>query len=114
MPSVQTNVLEIHYLESGPHDGWPVVLSHGFPYDPHAYDEVVPILTRAGARVIVPYLRGFGPTRFLSKETMRSGQQAALGTDLVSLLDALAIDKAVLAGYDWGGVASCTATALFP
>ena len=92
----------------------PWFLSHGFPYDVHAYDDVAPILVKADARVIIPYLRGFGPTRFLSAQAMRTGQQAALATDLISLLDALNIPKAILAGFDWGGLASCTATALFP
>ena len=114
MRTVRTDVLEIAYVESGPADGWPAVLSHGFPFDVHAYDEVAPILTRAGARVIVPYLRGFGSTRFLSGDTVRSGQQAALGRDVVGLLDALGIETAILAGYDWGGLASCVATALWP
>jgi pimeloyl-ACP methyl ester carboxylesterase len=90
------------------------VLLHGFPYDVHAYAEVAPRLAAAGARVIVPYLRGYGPTRFLSPATPRSGQQAALGTDLLALLDALGIGAAVLAGYDWGGRAACIAAALWP
>jgi pimeloyl-ACP methyl ester carboxylesterase len=106
--------LEIAFYELGPAAGVPVVLSHGFPYDVHAYDEVAPRLAAAGARVIVPYLRGFGPTRFREPETMRSGQQAALGGDLIALLDALGLDRAVLAGYDWGGLASCVAAALWP
>jgi pimeloyl-ACP methyl ester carboxylesterase len=114
LKTVQTRVLEIAFLEEGPANGWPVVLAHGFPYDVHAFDEVVPRLAQAGARVIVPYLRGFGPTRFLSKETMRSGQQAALGHDLVDLLDALRVERAVLAGYDWGGCGSCVASAIWP
>jgi pimeloyl-ACP methyl ester carboxylesterase len=102
------------YLEDGPPGGWPVILAHGFPFDVRAYDEVVPLLTTQGARVIRPYLRGFGPTRFLSGTTKRSGQQAALGSDLVALLDALHLETAILAGYDWGGLASCVATALWP
>lgn len=114
MRSVRTDLLEIAFLEQGPTEGWPVVLVHGFPYDVHAYDEVAPRLVREGARVIVPYLRGFGPTRFLSASTMRSGQQAALGRDLIDLLDALEIERAILAGYDWGGLASCVASALWP
>lgn len=114
MRTVKTDTLEIAYFEYGQSDGWPVVLSHGFPYDVHAYDGVAPRLADAGARVIVPYLRGFGPTRFLSGFTIRSGQQAALGKDVIDLLDALGIEKAVLAGYDWGGLASCVATALWP
>ena len=112
--SVQTRVLDMAFLDEGRREGWPVVLAHGFPYDIHAYDEVVPPLTQAGARVIVPYLRGFGPTRFLSAGTMRSGQQAALGHDLIDLLDALDIRRAILAGYDWGGLSSCVAAALWP
>ncbi|WP_061973742.1 alpha/beta fold hydrolase [Aureimonas sp. AU20] len=114
MREVDTDTLRIAYLEFGPDNGWPVVLSHGFPYDVHAYDEVAPRLADAGARVIVPYLRGFGPTRFLSAAAMRSGQQSALGRDLVGLLDALGIERALLAGYDWGGLASCVASALWP
>jgi len=114
MRTVKTDTLEIAYFEHGSPEGWPVVLSHGFPYDIHAYDEVAPRLSEAGARVIVPYLRGFGPTRFLSSSTMRSGQQAALGKDVIGLLDALGIEKAILTGYDWGGLASCVATALWP
>lgn len=114
LKSVRTPVLEIHYYEYGLETGWPVVLSHGFPYDPHAFDEVAPRLAQEGARVLVPYLRGFGLTRFLSSSTIRSGQQAALGSDLIALLDALGIEKAIVAGFDWGGLASCVATALWP
>ncbi|MFT4101234.1 MAG: alpha/beta hydrolase [Burkholderiaceae bacterium] len=91
-----------------------VVLLHGFPYDVHAWDEVVPPLVAAGCRVIVPWLRGYGPTRFRSAETLRSGQQGVLGRDLLMLLDALSIDRAVLAGYDWGGRAACIVAALWP
>jgi pimeloyl-ACP methyl ester carboxylesterase len=90
------------------------VLLHGFPYDVHAYDAVVPRLAARGMRVIVPYLRGYGPTRFLSGATPRSGQQAALGADLLALLDALAIGQALVAGYDWGGRAACIVAALWP
>jgi len=117
MPSlkkIQAGVLEIAYAESGPQDGPPVFLMHGFPYDVHAYAEVAPILSAAGCRVIVPYLRGFGPTRFLNPETPRSGEQAALGADLLALMDALAVPQAVLAGYDWGGRAACVVAALWP
>ncbi|MGF6768300.1 pimeloyl-ACP methyl ester carboxylesterase [Paraburkholderia sp. GAS199] len=95
---IATELLDIAYVEQGDSNGWPVVLLHGFPYDIHAYDEVTPRLTSEGARVIVPYLRGYGPTRFLSATTLRSGQQAALGADLLALLDALRIDQAVLGG----------------
>jgi pimeloyl-ACP methyl ester carboxylesterase len=91
-----------------------VLLLHGWPYDPRTYDDVAPRLAAAGCRVIVPYLRGFGATRFLSGATPRSGQQAALGNDLRELLDALGIGRAVLAGYDWGGRAACIVAALWP
>jgi pimeloyl-ACP methyl ester carboxylesterase len=111
---VRTPTLEIAYEESGPGNGIPVILLHGFPYDPRAYDVVVPPLVNAGCRTIVPYLRGFGPTRFLVGDVPRSGQQAALGQDLVGLLDALALPRAVLVGYDWGGRAACIAAALWP
>lgn len=111
---IDAGVLRVAYAESGAPDGWPVVLLHGFPYDIHAYDDVAPALAAEGARVIVPYLRGFGPTRFLSPETPRSGQQAALGADLLALLDGLGIGSAFLAGYDWGGRAACVVAALWP
>jgi pimeloyl-ACP methyl ester carboxylesterase len=111
---IRTSTLEIAYEESGTADGTPVVLLHGFPYDPRAYDEVVPPLAAIGCRVIVPYLRGYGPTKFLSADTPRSGQQAALANDLLELLDALGIESAVLAGYDWGGRAACIVAALWP
>lgn len=112
--TIKTSTLEISFYEHGSKDGWPVILSHGFPYDAHAYDQVAPKLASAGARVIVPFLRGFGPTRFLSPSTMRSGQQSALGSDIIDLMDILNIQKAILAGFDWGGLASCVATALWP
>ncbi|GIE83364.1 alpha/beta hydrolase [Actinoplanes philippinensis] len=114
MDHVDAGVLSIAYLQDGPADGWPVILSHGFPYDVHAYDRVVPALTAHGARVIRPYLRGFGPTRFRSAGTVRSGQQAALGSDLIALAEALSLDRPIVAGYDWGGLASCVAAALWP
>ena len=110
----RTKTLEIAYHESGAADGTPVLLMHGFPYDARAYDEVAPRLAAAGCRAIVPYLRGYGETRFLSPDTPRSGQQAALGNDLLELLDALGIRSAALAGYDWGGRAACVAAALWP
>jgi hypothetical protein len=86
----------------------------GFPYDPRTYDDVVPPLVAAGCRTIVPYLRGYGATRFLAADTQRSGQQAALGNDLKELMDALGVERAVLAGYDWGGRAACVVAALWP
>jgi pimeloyl-ACP methyl ester carboxylesterase len=111
---VRTSTLEVAFEESGGADGTPVILLHGWPYDPRCYDAVVPLLVAAGCRVIVPYLRGFGPTRFLSVDTPRSGQQAALGNDLREFLDTLGIGRAVLAGYDWGGRAACIVAALWP
>jgi len=114
MPQVQTDVLDTAYLESGPADGTPVILLHGFPYDIHAYDEIAPPLAASGCRVLVPYLRGYGPTRFLRPDTPRSGQQAALGADLLGFMDALGIGRAILAGYDWGGRAACIVAALWP
>jgi len=111
---VRTSVLEIAYEESGPADGIPVLLMHGWPYDPRTYDDMLPALAAAGCRAIVPYLRGFGPTRFLSPDTPRSGQQAALGRDLLDLMDALGLSRAALVGYDWGGRAACVVAALWP
>jgi pimeloyl-ACP methyl ester carboxylesterase len=111
---VVAGVLDVAYHEAGPADGPPVLLMHGFPYDIHAYAEVAPLLAARGCRAIVPYLRGYGQTRFLDASTPRSGEQAALGADLLALLDALAIPRAVLAGYDWGGRAACVVAALWP
>jgi pimeloyl-ACP methyl ester carboxylesterase len=111
---VRTDVLEIAYDEHSPAEGPPVVLLHGFPYDVRAYDAVAPALAADGCRVLVPYLRGFGATRFLDPATPRSGEQAALGHDLLQFLDAMAIDRAALAGYDWGGRAACVAAVLAP
>ena len=110
----RTSVLEIAYEESGPADGVAVLLMHGFPYDPRTYDAVLPRLVDAGCRVIVPYLRGYGATRFLASDRLRSGQQAALGNDLKELMDALGVERGVLAGYDWGGRAACIVAALWP
>ena len=110
----RTSVLDVAYEESGPADGTPVFLMHGFPYDPRSYDRVVPLLTAQGCRTIVPYLRGYGPTGFLSAGTMRSGEQAALGNDLKELMDALGVSQAFLCGYDWGGRACCIVSALWP
>ncbi|SFO52164.1 Pimeloyl-ACP methyl ester carboxylesterase [Variovorax sp. PDC80] len=111
---IEAGVLEVAYHESGPADGPPVLLMHGFPYDIHTYAEVAPLLAAEGCRTIVPYMRGYGGTRFLSADTPRSGEQAAFGADLLALLDALKIDRAVLAGYDWGGRAACVVAALWP
>ena len=112
--AVRTNTLEIAYLESGPPDGLPVILLHGWPSDVHDWDGVVPSLTSNGFRILVPWLRGFGPTRFLDPSTPRSGQQAALGADLRDFMDALGIAAAILVGYDWGGRAACVVSALWP
>jgi pimeloyl-ACP methyl ester carboxylesterase len=114
LKTIETTELQIAYFEQGASEGWPVILSHGFPYDPHAFTSVAAILARAGARVITPYTRGFGPTRFLSDTVMRSGQQAARGRDILQLADALALDRPILGGFDWGGNASCVAAALWP
>jgi len=114
MKTVRTPILEIAYLEFGPADGPPVILLHGWPSDVHDYDGVAPPLADAGFRMLVPWLRGFGPTRFLDAATPRSGQQAALGADLRGFMDALSIPSAILAGYDWGGRAACVVAALWP
>ena len=112
--TARTDTLEIAYEQSGPGDGTPVILLHGFPDDVRTWDGVAPPLAAAGLRVIVPWLRGYGPTRFLDPATPRSGQQAALGADLRALMDALGIGQALLAGYDWGGRAACIVSALWP
>ena len=111
---IAAGVLDVGYLELGPADGPPVMLLHGWPYDIHSYVEVAPMLAAKGCRVIVPHLRGHGSTRFLASTTPRSGQQAAIGADVVALMDALKMPRAVLAGYDWGGRAACVAAALWP
>jgi len=110
----RTDTLEVAYFEAGPSDGAVTLLLHGFPYDIHSYTGVIPLLAEAGCRVIVPYLRGHGPTRFLDRATPRSGQQASIGTDVIDLMDALGIPRATMAGYDWGGRAACVAAALWP
>jgi pimeloyl-ACP methyl ester carboxylesterase len=114
MKTVQTPVLEIAYLESGPADGPVAILLHGWPSDVHDYDEVAPPLAKAGFRVLTPWLRGYGPTKFLDPATPRSGQQAALGADVRDFMDALSIRSATLVGYDWGGRAACVVAALWP
>jgi pimeloyl-ACP methyl ester carboxylesterase len=111
---VDAGVLNIAYYEAGPADGPVVMLLHGFPYDIHSYVDVTPQLAGRGCRTIVPYLRGYGPTRFRDQATPRSGEQAAIGADLIALMDALDVKRAVLAGYDWGGRAACVAAALWP
>jgi len=111
---VAAGVLEVACYEAGPVDGPAMMLLHGFPYDIHSYVDVAPRLAAKGCRVIVPYLRGYGPTRFRDKATPRSGEQAAIGADLLALMDALDIGCEVFAGYDWGGRAACVAAALWP
>jgi pimeloyl-ACP methyl ester carboxylesterase len=114
LKQVQAGVLKVAYFDNGPTDGVPVILLHGFPYDVHSYDSVIPDLVSNGCRVITPYLRGYGPTLFLNEGTPRSGQQAVLAHDLLTLMDTLRIQNAVLAGYDWGGRAACILSALWP
>src|SRR5206468_3267883 len=109
----QGDVLDV-VEASGRDDGTPVVLLHGFPDDPRAYDGALDALAGLGCRVLVPWLRGYGPTRFVDPATPRSGQQAALGRDLLDLIDALGFEQAALAGYDWGGRAACIVAALWP
>jgi pimeloyl-ACP methyl ester carboxylesterase len=111
---IAAGALSVAYEEHGRSGGPPVLLLHGFPYDVRAYDDVAPVLAAAGCRVIIPFLRGFGPTRFVADDTPRTGQQAALAHDLTALMDALSIRRAVLAGYDWGGRAACIVAALWP
>lgn len=111
---IQAGVLDVAYAEAGPADGKPVLLMHGWPYDIYSYVDVAPILAAAGYRVIVPYLRGYGATRFLSADTARNGQQAALAVDAIALMDALKIDQAIVAGYDWGARTVNIMAALWP
>lgn len=106
--------LSVGYTEAGPADGQPVILLHGWPYDIHSYADVSALLADQDFRVIVPYLRGFGPTRFRSTSTIRNGQQAALGRDVIALMDALDIPQAILGGYDWGGRTANIVAALWP
>lgn len=114
MRFADTDTLRIGYLEDGAADGWPIVLCHGFPYDVHAFDKVSPLLVRHGARVIRPYARGFGPTCFHTPDTPRSGEQAALADDLRQLINVLGLDRPIVAGYDWGGLACCGVAAVWP
>ena len=111
---VEAGVLDIAYHEAGPADGPVAMLLHGYPYDIHSYVDVAPQLAAKGVRAIVPYLRGYGATRFRDAATPRSGEQAAIGADLIALMDALGIRRAVFAGYDWGGRAACVGAALWP
>ena len=111
---IDAGVLNVAYVDAGPADGPVVVLLHGWPYDIHAFAEVTPLLTAAGYRVVVPYLRGYGNTRFLSDATPRNGQQSALAHDVIDLMDALHIDKAIVAGFDWGARTANIVAALWP
>jgi pimeloyl-ACP methyl ester carboxylesterase len=112
--TVRTPTLEIGYEEHGEPAGTPVILLHGFPDDAHAWDTVAPPLAAKGCRVLAPYLRGYGPTRFLDAGAPRMAQQAAIGQDLLDFIDALGLERAALAGYDWGGRAACIAAILAP
>lgn len=112
--SIETPVLNIAYEESGPAQGVPVILLHGFPDDAHAYDEVAPALAKAGHRALVPYLRGYGPTRFRDASAPRMAEQAAIGQDVLDFADALHLDRFAVAGYDWGGRAAAIAAVLHP
>jgi pimeloyl-ACP methyl ester carboxylesterase len=114
LKQIDAGLLSVGYAEAGPPDSPAVILLHGWPYDIHSYIAVTPMLASAGYRVIVPYLRGYGTTRFLSAATFRNGQQAALGVDVVALMDALGIDRAIIAGFDWGARTAGVMAALWP
>lgn len=114
LKQINADVLNVGYAEAGPPDGPAVILLHGWPYDIHSYVEVVPLLAESGYRVIVPYLRGYGTTRFLSSDTFRNGQQSVLALDSIALMDALRIEKAILGGFDWGARSADIIAALWP
>jgi pimeloyl-ACP methyl ester carboxylesterase len=114
LQQIDAGALSVGYAEAGPGDGPAVLLLHGWPYDIHSFVDVVPLLVAAGYRTIVPYVRGFGTTHFLSRDTVRNGQQAALALDTIALMDALAIDRAILAGFDWGARTADIIAALWP
>lgn len=114
LKQIKTGLLDVGYAEVGPADGPVVLLVHGWPYDIHSYVDVAPILADAGYRVLIPYLRGYGTTRFLSDETPRNGQQAALAADMIAFMDALGVEKAILGGYDWGARTVNIMAALWP
>ena len=111
---IDAGPLDVGYVEVGPPNGQPVVLLHGWPYDIHSYAEAAPALGAAGYRVVVPHLRGYGTTRFLSDDTVRNGQQAALAVDVINLMDALVIDSAIVAGFDWGARSANVVAAIWP
>jgi len=114
LKQIDAGVLNVAYAEAGPADGPPVILLHGWPYDIYSFVDVAPLLTSAGYRVIVPYLRGYGATRFLSNDTVRNGQPSAIAVDAIALMDALKIEKAILAGFDWGARTVNIVSALWP
>jgi pimeloyl-ACP methyl ester carboxylesterase len=114
LKQIDAGLLNVGYAEAGPANGPPVILLHGWPYDIHSFADVAPLLASAGYRVIVPYLRGYGTTRFLSKDTFRNGQPAALASDVVALMDALKIEQAIIGGFDWGARTANIVAALWP
>ena len=111
---IEAGDLDVGYVDAGPPDGRPVILLHGWPYDIHSYAEVTPLLTAAGYRVIVPHLRGYGSTRFLADDKPRNGEQAALAVDVIALMDALGIDRAIVGGFDWGARSADIVAAIWP
>jgi pimeloyl-ACP methyl ester carboxylesterase len=114
LKQIDAGALNVGYAEAGPSNGPPIILLHGWPYDIHSYVDVAPLLTSAAYRVIVPYLRGYGTTRFLSADTMRNGQQSAVAVDIIALMDALKIEKATIGGFDWGARTANIIAALWP
>jgi pimeloyl-ACP methyl ester carboxylesterase len=114
LKQIDAGLLKVGYAEAGPADGPAVILLHGWPYDIHSYVDVAPLLASAGYRVVVPYLRGYGTTRFLSNETVRNGQQSVIAVDIIALMDALKIDKATIGGFDWGARTADIIAALWP
>ena len=114
LKQIDAGVLNVGYAEDGQADGPPVMLLHGWPYDIHSYVDVAPLLAKAGYRVVVPYLRGYGSTHFLSSQTLRNGQQSVIAVDIIALMDALKIEKAILAGFDWGARTANIIAALWP
>ena len=114
LKQIDAGVLNVGYAETGPTDGRTVILLHGWPYDIHSYVDVAPLLAKAGYRVIVPYLRGYGTTRFLSSDTFRNGQQSVVALDIIALMDALKIERAIIAGFDWGARTADIIAALWP
>jgi len=114
LQQIDAGVLNVGYAEAGPPDGPAVLLLHGWPYDIHSYVDVAPLLSSAGYRVIVPYLRGYGTTRFLSSDTLRNGQQSVVAVDSIALMDALKIEQAILGGFDWGARTANIIAAIFP